>query len=159
MSTTASAPLIKAIKGALVAGIADLDEFNNFSPNPALVWWSHPMGKLEQTCAWVGDFRSRQDWKSIGDRQRETNDASFECAIWVKRGGDTAEEVENIALDLMGAVETWLRANVTAGLDLGDFPGCKHFRLAVGRFDLSGGADDKARAARIDFDVDMYARI
>lgn len=160
MAKIPAATVVALCKTRLVAGIAALDEYADATPNPVVVSWSHPFGKLEARHAWVGDFHGTQDWAAIGNRAREVPQPSvFDFSIFVSSEGATAQDVETEAMALLGAVEAWLRDEETAGIDLSELPGCQHLRLAVDRFDIEGGANDKARAVLVSADISLVARI
>ncbi len=150
-----AAAVFKAVKGKLVADINALG-LVAYDNEPVQVTWGDPGGELQREHIWLDAMRpEEQNWTAIGNLQRGTK---FELDLRIvvhKRGGD-AQEVDERALDLLDAIETYLREDPEIGLSI---DGVLALIIELGGWQLIPVIADDAREAWIAAQVEIIARI
>lgn len=144
-----AAAVFKAVKGKLVADIDAL-------LSDVEVTWGDPGGKLEKEHVWLDGMRPEdQEWTAIGNLQRGTK-FEIDLRIVVHKGGGTAREADERALDLLDAIEEYLRDDPEIGLDIA---GVLALIVDLGGWELIPAMSDQAREAWVDARIRVTARI
>lgn len=150
-----AALVFKTVKGKLVTDIAALG-LVAFDGEPVQVTWGDPGGQLEREHIWFDGMRpEEQNWTAIGNLQRGT-EFELDMRIVVHKRGGTAQEADERALDLLDAVETYLREDPELGLDIA---GVLALIVDIAGWQLIPVFSDEAREAWIDARIGITARI